>query len=151
MESLKLGRLTAILCGCLGIGYGIASILVAVSAASALTWNGPARFGSDYSALPTMVVLSLLLGHPFCHLLFLPCTELSIREKHGRRSGPLKGNPIGVRRKSHPSFCARGRMARTEAPHNQERRPRRADGRGQRRTVAETVQERAEVDEALLS
>ena len=32
-----------------------------------------------------------------------------------------------------------GRMARTEAPHNQERRPRRTDGRGQRRTVAETI------------
>ena len=32
-----------------------------------------------------------------------------------------------------------GRMARTEAPHNQERRPRRTDGRGERRTVAETV------------
>jgi hypothetical protein len=32
-----------------------------------------------------------------------------------------------------------GRMARTEAPHNQERRLRRTDGRGERRTVAETV------------
>ena len=32
-----------------------------------------------------------------------------------------------------------GRMARTETPHNQERRPRRTDGRGERRTVAETV------------
>jgi hypothetical protein len=32
-----------------------------------------------------------------------------------------------------------GRMARTEATHNLERRPRRTDGRGERRTVAETV------------
>ena len=30
-------------------------------------------------------------------------------------------------------------MARTAAPPNQERRPRRTDGRGERRTVAETV------------
>ncbi len=32
-----------------------------------------------------------------------------------------------------------GRMARTEAPRNQERAPDRTDGRGERRTVAETV------------
>jgi hypothetical protein len=30
-------------------------------------------------------------------------------------------------------------MARTEAPHNQERRPRRTDGRGEGRIGAETV------------
>ena len=30
-------------------------------------------------------------------------------------------------------------LARTETPHNQERRPRRTDGCGERRTVAETV------------
>ncbi len=32
-----------------------------------------------------------------------------------------------------------GRMARTEATPDQERRPRRTDRRGERRTVAETV------------
>jgi ribosome-associated protein len=54
----------------------------------------------------------------------------------------------GARRKTKPSRASidsnyyslpLGRMARTEAPHNQERRLRRTDGRGMRRTVAETV------------
>jgi hypothetical protein len=71
----------------------------------------------------------------------LECSKASRRLAPFRSGSGGRARTIGGVRAADSNYYSLplGRMARTEAPHNQERRPRRTDGRDERRTVAETI------------
>lgn len=73
-EFIRIGYWSALACGLGAVAYGVASILVAVLATSAITWPTYEQFIASYSPLPTLVVLT----PPFLVTLIFPVLAVSI-------------------------------------------------------------------------